>query len=259
MKTLSVRQPWATLLVSGIKDVENRTWAPNYKGRILIHASSAKIPKNFAATGIFEQMNAIENEQLFGNIPGYDEMDYSTILGYVTIDGDINDSTSIWADPVEHQWQIKDAYIFDEPIHGVKGKLNLFDTPEIDERHLPLAYKLGRRRPQLEGPRLILPITDEDMEGVLDSGQINIGASEEIMDLVEKPLEEQKEGEYAFKPISTIRFETPTRKMTFAIEQIAYQNWLFEDGTIRKMINWNMEEIEYYDLMIQVKDGLLDD
>ena len=32
MKTLSVRQPWASLLVSGLKDIENRTWAPNYKG-----------------------------------------------------------------------------------------------------------------------------------------------------------------------------------------------------------------------------------
>lgn len=38
MKTLSVRQPWASLLVSGLKDIENRTWAPNFKGRILIHA-----------------------------------------------------------------------------------------------------------------------------------------------------------------------------------------------------------------------------
>lgn len=37
MKTLSVRQPWASLLVSGLKDIENRTWAPNYKGLSLIH------------------------------------------------------------------------------------------------------------------------------------------------------------------------------------------------------------------------------
>jgi len=26
MKILSVRQPWASLIVSGVKDVENRTW-----------------------------------------------------------------------------------------------------------------------------------------------------------------------------------------------------------------------------------------
>ena len=47
MKTLSVQQPWVTLICSGIKDVENRTWVPNYTGRILIHASSKKVPKRF--------------------------------------------------------------------------------------------------------------------------------------------------------------------------------------------------------------------
>ncbi|WP_311416532.1 ASCH domain-containing protein, partial [Hoylesella shahii] len=45
MKILFVRQPWASLLVSGLKDIENRTWAPNFKGRILIHASSTRVPK----------------------------------------------------------------------------------------------------------------------------------------------------------------------------------------------------------------------
>jgi hypothetical protein len=57
MKTLSVRQPWASLLVSGLKDIENRMWAPNFKGRILIHASLAKVPKRFAEMNVFEVNN----------------------------------------------------------------------------------------------------------------------------------------------------------------------------------------------------------
>lgn len=36
---LSVRQPWADLIVSGIKPVENRTWNTQHRGRIWIHAS----------------------------------------------------------------------------------------------------------------------------------------------------------------------------------------------------------------------------
>src|SRR5438094_905233 len=39
MKILSIRQPWAALIVSGAKDVENRTWPTHYRGRILVHAS----------------------------------------------------------------------------------------------------------------------------------------------------------------------------------------------------------------------------
>lgn len=39
METLSVKQPWASLIVCGAKDVENRTWTTPYRGRLLIHAS----------------------------------------------------------------------------------------------------------------------------------------------------------------------------------------------------------------------------
>jgi hypothetical protein len=39
MKIISIRQPWASLIVSGIKDIENRTWPTRYRGPVLIHAS----------------------------------------------------------------------------------------------------------------------------------------------------------------------------------------------------------------------------
>jgi len=38
MKALSIRQPWAWLVVHGIKDVENRTRSTEYRGPLLIHA-----------------------------------------------------------------------------------------------------------------------------------------------------------------------------------------------------------------------------
>ena len=42
MKTLSVKQPWASLICSGIKDIENRTWKTKFRGRVLIHAGATK-------------------------------------------------------------------------------------------------------------------------------------------------------------------------------------------------------------------------
>src|SRR5262245_37296600 len=39
LKILSIRQPWAHLIVSGVKDIENRTWRTGYRGLVLIHAS----------------------------------------------------------------------------------------------------------------------------------------------------------------------------------------------------------------------------
>ena len=40
-RALSIRQPWAWLIVNGYKDIENRTWWSSYRGRLLIHASKA--------------------------------------------------------------------------------------------------------------------------------------------------------------------------------------------------------------------------
>ncbi len=39
MKALSIRQPWASLIVLGLKDIENRTWSSRYRGPVLVHAS----------------------------------------------------------------------------------------------------------------------------------------------------------------------------------------------------------------------------
>lgn len=41
MKALSIRQPWASLIIAGIKDVENRSWRTRFRGRILVHAGLA--------------------------------------------------------------------------------------------------------------------------------------------------------------------------------------------------------------------------
>ena len=38
MKVITIKQPWATLIVEGYKRFEFRSWKTNYRGDILIHA-----------------------------------------------------------------------------------------------------------------------------------------------------------------------------------------------------------------------------
>ena len=38
MKVITLKQPWATLVASGYKKYEFRSWKINYRGKILIHA-----------------------------------------------------------------------------------------------------------------------------------------------------------------------------------------------------------------------------
>jgi hypothetical protein len=46
MKALSLKQPWAELVVSGLKKIEIRKWNTKFRGDFLIHAS--KVPDNVA-------------------------------------------------------------------------------------------------------------------------------------------------------------------------------------------------------------------
>jgi predicted transcriptional regulator len=41
-QVVSVKQPWASLLLAGVKKYEVRGWAPPYLGYIVLHASSGK-------------------------------------------------------------------------------------------------------------------------------------------------------------------------------------------------------------------------
>lgn len=48
---LTVRQPWASLIAHGLKDVENRRWATPHRGRLLVHAASRSCPRGMAEWG----------------------------------------------------------------------------------------------------------------------------------------------------------------------------------------------------------------
>lgn len=39
MKVLSIKEPWASLIMNNIKKIETRSWKTNYRGELFIHAS----------------------------------------------------------------------------------------------------------------------------------------------------------------------------------------------------------------------------
>lgn len=141
MKTLSVKQPWAYLLCSGIKDIENRTWKlpKKYKGeRVLIHASGAKMKSLFSC--LTKEQLELANSKL-----GY-EYDFdkvfakSAIIGSVRFVDCVINHESIWAEKSHYEvnlalhplrpiynWVVADPILFDKPILDVKGKLSFWD------------------------------------------------------------------------------------------------------------------------------------
>ena len=53
MKAISIRQPWAWLILRGGKDIENRDWATRLRERVFIHASGTMTREDYFAAKIF--------------------------------------------------------------------------------------------------------------------------------------------------------------------------------------------------------------
>jgi len=50
---LSIRQPWAWLIVNQWKTIENRTWRSHYRGHFFVHASATMSRGDYDACVIF--------------------------------------------------------------------------------------------------------------------------------------------------------------------------------------------------------------
>ena len=117
MKALSVRQPWAHLIVSGNKDVENRTWRTSYRGSLLILASKT-VDRDACAYFAREYRKA-----------GFDwpsALPTGGIVGIVNLVNCVTESDSDWFDgPIG--WLLEDAR--ELPFTPWRGRLGLFDVP----------------------------------------------------------------------------------------------------------------------------------
>ena len=95
---LSVRQPWAHLIVSGIKDVENRDWGRSYRGPLLIHAGQAR--------GIQERTK-ITRKLDEGYLRPDDVLQFGGIIGIVHLVDVVEDSESKWAIDGAVHWVLR--------------------------------------------------------------------------------------------------------------------------------------------------------
>lgn len=173
MKAFSIQQPWGSLICAGIKDVENRKWALKKTPlTVLIHVG-AKRHKIDEETMPLVWANPIEDAQTMGLIGGIKDMPTSAIIGVATIDGCIADlddpHPSIWAQEgpgAEYHWYMRDVKLFKEPILNVKGKLGIFDVPEITPDSLPESVEIPPI--QRDGKHLTIPVAREIFNQIQD-------------------------------------------------------------------------------------------
>jgi hypothetical protein len=125
MKALSIRQPWAYFILHVGKDIENRNWHTNFRGRCLIHAAKGMTDHDFSdawefAEGILHRRLPMLHD---GDMPR------GGIVGSVEIVDCVTEHASPWFAGV-YGFVLRNPIAL--PFRPCRGALNFFDVPFMD-------------------------------------------------------------------------------------------------------------------------------
>ena len=146
MKAISIKQPWASLIAHGIKDIENRTWKTNYRGKVYIHASAKQAG---SYDELLNDLQKIEFKEKYDRITLRKQHHFSAIIGEVDIIDCVINHPSIWAEKSDnygrfqkngipayvgkkenkpiYNWVLANPVLYEKPILNVKGKLSFWE------------------------------------------------------------------------------------------------------------------------------------
>lgn len=124
MKVLTIKQPWATLIIQGDKRFEFRSWKTKYRGELLIHAGkgigkeamkrlSKYLPENIPSGKILGKVKLVDCIKMS---PEFKEM-------LLKENKDIYTKSSFQE---KYGWQVTDVEVFKVPIEA-KGHLSLWE------------------------------------------------------------------------------------------------------------------------------------
>lgn len=119
-KALTVQQPWAFLITSGRKPIENRSWQTQYRGPLYIHAGKR-----------MHSMPMPEIERIFDLTIDPALLEFGAIIGRVELVNIVARSTSPWFSG-PYGWILEKP----EPCLPIplRGQMGLFDLPQTITR-----------------------------------------------------------------------------------------------------------------------------
>ncbi len=123
MKALTIKQPWASAIISGIKTVENRTWYTHYTGRLLIHAGNSR---DYVPVHMLPLLQAL--------LP-FEDLPYGAIIGTVNLVDVIDMNDNLKDNPFAFGpicWILKKPVEYSRPI-SCKGHLGLWEFMEVSD------------------------------------------------------------------------------------------------------------------------------
>jgi hypothetical protein len=118
MKALSIRQPWAWLIVNGHKDIENRCWKTHFRGKIYVQASKGMTQDEYNQAFVIAGDHGID-------LPYPNDLERGGIVGTVEIVDCVDEHASPWFFG-EFGFVLKNANPL--PFRPLKGALGFFNV-----------------------------------------------------------------------------------------------------------------------------------
>lgn len=94
MKALSIRQPWAHLIIHHGKNIENRTWHTKFRGRFLVHASKGMTKAEYIAA--IDVLVHVASADILKRLPMMEDLQRGGIVGSVELVDSLDSSPSPW-------------------------------------------------------------------------------------------------------------------------------------------------------------------
>lgn len=124
MKVLTIKQPWATLIMQKDKRFEFRSWKTKYRGELLIHAGKG-IDKNAMKRLSKYIPEDIPSGKILGKVTLVDCIKMSPEFKEMLL----KENNEIYTDSSfeeNYGWQLENVEVFDTPIEA-KGQLSLWE------------------------------------------------------------------------------------------------------------------------------------
>src|SRR6476661_3662016 len=87
LKTLSLLQPWASLVILGAKKIQTRSWRTAHRGELLIHASLGKKGGVLVSEAPFKKY-----------IPDFKQLPFGAIIGKVYLEDVVPVESLLYSD-----------------------------------------------------------------------------------------------------------------------------------------------------------------
>ena len=121
---LSIRQPWAWLIVNGHKDIENRDWPTVFRGELLVHAGQT-LTRPFYDTTVAELSAA---GLCPPDLPAFEDLPRGGLVGWTRVVDCLQEHPSPWKLEGSHGFVLRDSRPM--PFVPWKGRLGFFNVPK---------------------------------------------------------------------------------------------------------------------------------